>query len=138
MRDVFRGWRRKVGFFALVLACVFAMGWLRSRTTSDFVRFFPVDSGGLAVLSESQSVSLQLWTGRRPESRKQKIEFFGVHLNEEQSPRFQHGQSLAVMDPEESYIFQNSRSWSAGYSLFVFPLMLSAGLLLLSKLHRRS
>lgn len=30
MREFFRGWRRKVGCVALVLACGFATGWMRS------------------------------------------------------------------------------------------------------------
>ena len=30
MREVFHGWRRKVGCVALVVACVVTVGWLRS------------------------------------------------------------------------------------------------------------
>jgi hypothetical protein len=35
MREVFRGWRRKVGAVTLVMACVFAVGWLRSGVNSE-------------------------------------------------------------------------------------------------------
>jgi hypothetical protein len=37
MGDVFCGWRRKVGVLTLLMACVFAAGWVRSKTKYDFV-----------------------------------------------------------------------------------------------------
>ena len=39
MSDFFKGWRRKIGVVALVLACVFAAGWLRSLTIRDVFTF---------------------------------------------------------------------------------------------------
>lgn len=35
MRDFLHGWRRKVGCVALMMACVFAAGWMRSRLLED-------------------------------------------------------------------------------------------------------
>lgn len=35
MRDFFKGWRRKVGCATLVMACVFAAGWVRSLSFRD-------------------------------------------------------------------------------------------------------
>lgn len=35
MRDFFESWRRKVGCATLVMACVFAAGWLRSMSIAD-------------------------------------------------------------------------------------------------------
>lgn len=35
MLESFRGWKRKVGCVTLVLACVFAVGWVRSFGTQD-------------------------------------------------------------------------------------------------------
>lgn len=37
MLEFFRGWKRKAGCVTLVLACVFAVGWMRSRDTFDAV-----------------------------------------------------------------------------------------------------
>jgi hypothetical protein len=37
MREFFRGWRRKVGVLSLVMACLFAAGWVRSMYSNDFV-----------------------------------------------------------------------------------------------------
>lgn len=35
MRDFFRGWRWKLGIVTLVMACVFAVGWVRSLSDPD-------------------------------------------------------------------------------------------------------
>lgn len=40
MREFFRGWRRKVGGFALVMACVFTGMWVRSYVVCDAVGHF--------------------------------------------------------------------------------------------------
>lgn len=37
MREFFRGWKRKAGLVTLVLACVFAAGWVRSLDKMDDV-----------------------------------------------------------------------------------------------------
>jgi hypothetical protein len=45
MRDFFKGWRRKAGCVALVMACVLAGAWTRSRLTVDRLRHFTEASG---------------------------------------------------------------------------------------------
>ena len=35
MGEFFKGWRRKIGVVTLVMACVFAAGWIRSFTITD-------------------------------------------------------------------------------------------------------
>ena len=35
MSEFFKGWRRQVGVVTLVMACVFAMGWVRSNAIED-------------------------------------------------------------------------------------------------------
>lgn len=35
MREFFRGWKRKAGVVTLLLACVFAAGWVRGLATED-------------------------------------------------------------------------------------------------------
>lgn len=41
MPEFFRGWRRKVGCVALVMACLVAIAWIRSMAVADhiYVRF---------------------------------------------------------------------------------------------------
>jgi len=38
MGDCFHGWPQKAGVFTLILACVCAMGWLRSQSTLDVIK----------------------------------------------------------------------------------------------------
>ena len=35
MREFLRGWKRKIGCITLMMACVFAAGWIRSSHTAD-------------------------------------------------------------------------------------------------------
>lgn len=37
MGEYFKPWQRKIGVVALLMACVFAAGWVRSGTVEDFV-----------------------------------------------------------------------------------------------------
>ncbi len=47
MLDFFKGWRRKVGALTLVMACVFAAGWLRSLHSREFIFIeFEIPIGG--------------------------------------------------------------------------------------------
>jgi len=39
MGSYFKPWRRKTGVITLVLACVFALGWVRSLSVIDLVEF---------------------------------------------------------------------------------------------------
>ena len=44
MREFFKGWRRKAGVVALVMACAFASGWVRSLFRLDVTSFRPCQS----------------------------------------------------------------------------------------------
>ncbi len=44
MGDSFKGWRRKIGALTLVMAYVFAMGWVRSRYIEDRLFMRPTKS----------------------------------------------------------------------------------------------
>jgi len=48
MGEFFKGWRRKAGILALVLACVFAAAWVRSLGTRDD---FSIATGELSMRS---------------------------------------------------------------------------------------
>ena len=51
MPPFFYDWRRKIGVMTLVMACVFAAGWVRSRTANDYV-IIPTNSAGFLVGSD--------------------------------------------------------------------------------------
>jgi hypothetical protein len=40
MREFFWGWKRKCGVVTLLIACVFAAGWVRSCTVDDVFHLF--------------------------------------------------------------------------------------------------
>ena len=56
MGDYFKLWRRKIGVVTLVVACVFAVGWVRSQFVEDGIYFCPFN--GLSVFVESANQSL--------------------------------------------------------------------------------
>ena len=60
MREFFRGWRRKVGCVALMMACAKAGLWIRSRFASDRLEF--VTSGRQQqLLSENGAITWAAW-----------------------------------------------------------------------------
>lgn len=62
MREVFKGWRRKVGCVTLVMACVFAAGWLRSLHSREFlfIEFeFPI-GGRINVYTSANQMDILL------------------------------------------------------------------------------
>ena len=67
MLGFLKGWRRKVGALTLVIACVFAAGWLRSLQSREFIVIeFEIPFGGRihAYTSANQmDILLQRSTG---------------------------------------------------------------------------
>ena len=67
MLGFLKGWRRKVGALTLVIACVFAAGWLRSLQSREFIFIeFEIPFGGRihAYTSANQmDILLQRSTG---------------------------------------------------------------------------
>ncbi|MEI8021667.1 MAG: hypothetical protein WCH39_25885 [Schlesneria sp.] len=62
MLDFFKGWRRKVGALTLVIACVFAAGWLRSLHSREFIFIeFEIPIGGrINVYSSANQLDILL------------------------------------------------------------------------------
>ena len=56
MPPYFHGWRRKIGVLTLGLACVFAVGWVRSRTHLDRVTFFKYGCAIHCLTSDRESI----------------------------------------------------------------------------------
>lgn len=56
MRDFFKPWRRRLGVLTLVMACVFAAGWVRSLTVQD-VCAVDFDSFAVYVVSVDHNLS---------------------------------------------------------------------------------
>lgn len=54
MREFFKGWKRIVGVVTLVMACVFAAGWVRSLVCYDVFQF-PLDDSTLQAIGSVDS-----------------------------------------------------------------------------------
>ena len=53
MRELFRGWRRKVGLATLVMACLLMGAWARSYAVRDQIVPIPLFGFGQMLRSEA-------------------------------------------------------------------------------------
>ena len=64
MGDYFKPWRRKIGVATLVMACVFAAGWVNGQRNSRNTKprcnvlFASVDSGSQDSTDNAQSIRI--------------------------------------------------------------------------------
>lgn len=58
MMEFFRGWKRKVGVVTLVMACVLAAGWVRSRSIEEWLLLHLTKPTLLQVRSSDQGLML--------------------------------------------------------------------------------
>lgn len=69
MREFFRGWKRKLGVLTLVLACMFAAGWIRSRSFSEGVLHFDGGRRSIAMFSHRSAIHIQQVNYQQPAAR---------------------------------------------------------------------
>ncbi|WP_010582798.1 hypothetical protein [Schlesneria paludicola] len=63
MRELFRGWKRKLGVIALVLACVFTGAWVRNYSVRDSINLPTGNSSSIQFLSGYQCLNvIAMWT----------------------------------------------------------------------------
>jgi hypothetical protein len=60
MGEYFKPWHRKIGVLTLVMACVFASGWVRSFSTFDRLQWRS-DEKGICLVTSNRG--LLLWEG---------------------------------------------------------------------------
>ena len=58
MRDFFKGWLRKVGCVALVMACLFLSGWVRNHFYADHMQITITDGSSVSTLSMYDSIQI--------------------------------------------------------------------------------
>ena len=66
MREFFRGWKRKVGVFTLLMACLFAAGWVRNLRSPDAIAFSIHDKVVCQVFSQDGTFKMRLITSEFP------------------------------------------------------------------------
>ena len=134
MREFFRGWRRKLGVLTLLMACVFAAGWVRSYSIHDMIY-------GLVVLGHEREFhsilgDLMITTFQSGQVR---IPFYyeSYSTNNNTMEPIEYGiWPLYVQHPSE--IFRSTRHFggqfiSIRYWSIVLPLTVLSAFLLLTK-----
>jgi len=117
MREFFRSWKRKVGVATLVMAGLFAVGWVRGQITNDWVA---VVSCGKIYLAESIDGNVLLKRAFDPPPLEEPLVWWGSGYLIDIRP----------MDGEGSYdyLIVCIPNWST-----VMPLTLLPAYLLLSR-----
>lgn len=128
-RGCFRGWKRQAGCVMLVMACMSAAGWIRSKDRCD-----SLDARRVMIASGNNSLFLLMFTAKADETRQ--------HLA---LPGWE-SITIAELDDELSHLnwqyrrlgFGRAASgvyelWSIPYWLIVIPLASLSAYLLLSK-----
>ena len=121
MREIFNGWRRKVGFVLLMMACMLMGAWIRSYSFEDSIRIIRgskchlinSDQSELAWLSFTDSGSNNFYGW---ESRKYSTD------------------GLANLATQWPY---DTKSWVVRYWQILLPLTLLSACLLLWKPRKR-
>ncbi len=93
MGDYFKPWRRKIGVLTLVLACVFAAGWVRSPFVQDtFIFPFGMPSSLMLVsgsdrlimamfhIETDEAIPTRLWTSEKASTMSWHWNFAGTTL----------------------------------------------------------
>ena len=76
MGDLFRPRRRKIGAVTLVVACVFAAGWIRSLFDQESLNLPTGQNSSVQLISGRQSFSFVAISASLPDPRLTSIEYF--------------------------------------------------------------
>ena len=149
MGDFFHGWRRKAGCVTLLMACVMMCGWVRSRTTCDFISFFGSDRKALHDLSSTRMGLMYMRTDQDFTGQTKSITFatrtwnparvtdylLGTEMNWRiDSCGFRFGKSVH----RGPYSIANLTAWIIPYWSIVIPLTAISACLLLTKPRKSS
>jgi hypothetical protein len=140
MREFFKPLRRKIGVLTLVLACVFAAGWVRSLQTTDFVRIPVKNHAWIEMVGRTASVHLYAtYHGKAKSNFLWKT--ISAADEEQESPSFFSPSDLQIhaLGVGIGKISYPSRDWIhrvvviLPYFSITIPLTLLSAFLLLSK-----
>ena len=137
MREFFKGWRRKAGCVALVIACTLTVAWIRSHNTVDGLNI-SIGNRCHAIGSMRSGVAWFAWDS----TSEQLKEEWTVQSHSAYEMGF-HRRSLAEI--VELWIRSakemgqlNPRAWAAPYWSIVLPLSLLSAYLILWKPRKKA
>lgn len=123
MGSDFKLLRRRVGVVTLLLACVFAAGWMRSLYVVDRTSFSTSRTSALGIRSSNASLAFQSYRSEFPLRVVQGAEDRVVirapgsimfNFSEEYITWYAHGFGFGIAE-------ENRAEFSTSYSLYVFP-----------------
>lgn len=131
MREFFQGWKRNIGVATLMLACVFAAGWLRTFSVGeafDMGRYVVASLDGSIVVvgPREDALSFPDWNSDEPRLAKDELK----KLNEDVTGWRWCGVVCGRIDDSTE---QGTSVWILPYTVIVLPLTLLTAFLLLSR-----
>ena len=130
MSTSFQGWRRKAGCVTLVLACVLAMGWIRSLTFYDGIRLRIRGQLVIYFKSTHGHWDVNVYSSNLPQFPSWiTTNLDDFHKLDRNSIAFECGVCATSM-------FEPFTASGFPYSLFVIPLIILSTCLLMSKTRR--
>ena len=159
MKEFFRGWRRKIGVATLTMACVFAVGWVRSTIVADTLRFnstegvpyYFVEYTSLGVMSVPNKIVLERdhisnsfdgvpsisWV-TEPVNADGRVDYYDRILQANLKWRyeflgFRYGEMIQAWTNNQIEVVEDDRAVVIPYFAAVVPLVLISSCLLLSK-----
>jgi len=149
MGEIFKGWRRKTGCILLVMGCVFACGWIRSRDHVDgmiiipnthSIHYITSGAGGLSwqadqeLLKDGYLLDTPNWISFRTETGFDDFtwNFFqtGTIKTRIEWGGFRFGR---IRYDDRDYSLMDLSLWRIPYWSIVIPLTLLSAYLLLTK-----
>lgn len=128
MFGYFRGWKRRAGLVTLALACLLAIGWVRSVFYEELFQIVLPDrfNGTHAIESSHSTIS---WTSMGPILDVGEIYWSSIHVGKERET------ALTEMWPQYHDFLRSKHAirWQAPYWYLVLPLTLLSVSLLFSK-----
>jgi hypothetical protein len=125
MSEFFKGWRRKTGCVALVMACVLMGMWVRSRYLVDELSaLMPLDVNNYTLMSYSDCIHMTVWkqAGLTP------VEGWRWKSERLDAPR-----SVTIIDSWAVELLEDGLLWQIPYWFLVMPLTLLSAYLILWK-----
>ena len=141
--EFFKGWRRKAGLVTLVIACVVAIGWMRSYTTKEEV-LIPAIRRQHAVLSADGMLFWMAWEEKSPRLQWMSVPLLAPGPHDVYTRHFPTSMlslmDLSIVVDEQHLIIRGSDlslpAYSRsviGYWLLAIPLTLLSAWLILAK-----
>ncbi|MEI8019188.1 MAG: hypothetical protein WCH39_13375 [Schlesneria sp.] len=135
MREFFKGWRRKFGVVALVMALGFVAGWMRSQLLIDMISL-PKPNGKVFVCSASERIvwiSHDIYSDGRIEWAVLPIQLTNVSSYFDRTRSEPHWERWGLFYGRSDGQGSPFSVFAVSYWFFIFPLTLLSSFLLALK-----